>query len=285
MDISTKRLLLDPLDEILSVVRQCELLDLSRSSYYYAPCRETEANLHLMRLIDGQYLKTPFYGVRRMRAWLCRQDYCVNEKRVRRLMRLMGLIPIYAKPRLSWPNPAHRVYPYLLRDVVINRPNQVWSTDITYIPMSRGFMYLVAIIDWYSRYVLSWELSNSLEARFCLEALESSLVRTRPEIFNTDQGSQFTSEAFTDRLEEAGIRISMDGKGRMGGKGRAIDNVFVERLWRSVKYEHVYLHAPETGLELWQGLSTYFDFYNTERLHQSLDYRTPQEVYEGYSKN
>jgi putative transposase len=271
-DISERRLIIDPADS-LSISRQCELLDLNRSSYYYEPCGESAENLRLMRLMDEQYLKTPFYGVRRMRAWLCREGNPVNPKRVRRLMRLMDLVPIYPKPRLSQPDLSHRIYPYLLKGLTINRPNQVWSTDITYIPMAKGFLYLVAVIDWFSRYVLSWRISNSLDVDFCLDALEAALVIGRPEIFNTDQGSQFTSDDFTGRLKSAEIRISMDGK------GRAIDNIFVERLWRTVKYEHVYLHAPETGLELWEGLDGYFDFYNTDRLHQSLDYRTPSEVH------
>jgi len=226
-----------------------------------------------MRLIDEQYLKTPFYGWPRMTAHLRRQGHEVNHKRVQRLMRLMCLQAIYPKRRTSVAAPGHRVYPYLLRNLAITKPNQVWSTDITYIPMRHGFMYLVAIIDWYSRYVVTWQLSNTLDGRFCLEALDRALAQARPEVFNTDQGAQFTALAFTSRLESAEVRISMDGR------GRALDNVFVERLWRSVKYEHVYLYEYALVTELEKGLNDYFTFYNRERLHQSLSYQTPAEVY------
>ena len=276
MDTATRRQLIEPVGSSLSVRRQCELVGLPSSSYYYRPCGESAANLRLMRLMDEQHLQTPFYGVLRMGAWLERRGFTVNTKRVRRLMRLMGLIAIYPKPRLSIPDSSHRVYPYLLRGRAITRANQVWSTDITYIPMARGFLYLVAIIDWYSRYVLAWRLSNSLEVGFCLDALDAALMQAQPDIFNTDQGSQFTSEAFTSRVEQASVRVSMDGK------GRAIDNIFVERLWRSVKYEHVYLHAHENGHDVWQGLDAYFIFYNTERPHQALNYKTPYEVHQGF---
>lgn len=223
--------------------------------------------------LDKQYTETPYYGVAKMWAHLRTLKYEINIKRVRRLMRLMGLETIYCKPRLSIPDKEHIKYPYLLRGITIDRVNQVWSSDITYIPMYRGFLYLTAVIDWYSRYVLSWMLSNSLEGIFCLDALEDSLRYGKPEIFNTDQGMQFTSERYTGRLKEAEIRISMDSR------GRAIDNVFVERLWRTLKYEYVYLHSQRDGKELYEGLKNYFEFYNNRRLHQALDYRTPAEVY------
>jgi putative transposase len=249
----------------LSVRRQCELLGLNRSSLYYEPAGESVENLRLMRLIDTEYTAHPFYGSRRMTAWLIRQGESVNRKRVQRLLRVMGLDAIYPKPRLSVAGRGHRIYPYLLRDVRIERPDQVWSTDITYVPLVSGFMYLAAIIDWYSRYVISWRLSNTLDGSFCLEMLEEALGRGRPEVFNTDQGVQFTSQAWTGRLESAGVAVSMDGR------GRCLDNVFVERLWRTVKYEHVYLHGYEVVPELARGLGGYFTFYNEERLHQSLD--------------
>ena len=226
-----------------------------------------------MRLIDEQYLRTPFYGSRRMAVWLAQQGRLVNRKRVQRLMRVMGIEAIYPRPRTTWRNAKHRIFPYLLRDVAIVRANQVWSTDITYVPLLRGFMYLTAVIDWYSRYVLSWQLSNSLEGTFCVEALEAALHHGRPEIFNTDQGSQYTAAAFTGCLERAGVAISMDGR------GRALDNVFIERLWRSVKHEWLYLHGYRTVNELHEGLTSYFGFYNNGRPHQSLEYRTPAEVY------
>jgi putative transposase len=251
------------------------LVDLNRSTYYLAPASETQENLHLMRLIDEQYLVTPFYGSRRMREHLRGFGYAVNRKRIQRLMRKMGLEAIYPKPKTSPANAAHRVYPYLLRAVEVVRPCQVWSTDITYVPMPRGFMYLVAVLDWYSRFVLSWQVSNTLDGRFCLEALEAALDLGKPEIFNTDQGVQFTTERFTARVEAAGARVSMDGR------GRALDNVFVERLWRSAGYEDIYLRDYEDGRALHQGLSSYFTFYNRERRHQSLGYRCPVEVHYG----
>jgi putative transposase len=257
----------------LSVRRQCELLGLNRSTLYYAATPETPEDLALMRRIDEQYTACPFYGSRRMAAWLVRQGEAVNRKRVQRLMRLMGLEAVYPKPRLSVTGRGHRTYPYLLRDVTIRRPNQVWSADITFIPMAAGFMYLAAVIDWYSRYVLAWRLSNTLDGSFCVEMLEEALGRGRPEVFNTDQGVQFTARAWTDRLEAAGVAVSMDGR------GRCLDNVFVERLWRSVKQEHVYLWCYSAVPPLRQGLGQYFGFYNDERPHQSLDYRTPSEVY------
>jgi len=258
---------------VLSVSQQCELLELSRSSYYYEPATESAENLALMALMDKEYTARPFRGSRGMTAWLKRVGHEVNRKRVQRLMRLMGLEAVYPKPRLSMGGAGHRVYPYLLRNVSIERVNQVWSTDITYIPMPNGFMYLTAVIDWHSRYVLTWQLSNTLHADFCIAALQSALTERRPRIFNTDQGAQFTSAAFTGVLEEAGVRISMDGR------GRALDNVFVERLWRTVKYENVYVRNYETPLELEAGLQSYFQFYNARRPHSALAYRTPAEVY------
>jgi putative transposase len=226
-----------------------------------------------MRLLDEQYLRTPFYGARRMVIWLASQGHLVNRKRVQRLMRLMGIEAIYPRPQTTIATAEQRVFPYLLRNMPIVRPNQVWSTDITYVPMANGFMYLTAVIDWYSRYVLAWRLSNTLEGRFCLEALEDALQIGQPEIFNTDQGSQYTAVAFTGRLERAGIAISMDGR------GRALDNVFIERLWRSVKYEWLYTHDYCSVPDLSAGLRWYFTFYNSQRPHQSLAYRTPAEVH------
>ena len=226
-----------------------------------------------MKLIDRQYLATPFYGARKIAAWLKSQGHQVNRKRIRRLMRIMGLKAIYRRPSTSKPAPGHKIYPYLLGGLRITRPNQVWAADITYIPMARGFLYLVAIIDWYNRYVLSWRLSNTLDAGLCVEALQEALKKGRPEIFNTDQGAQFTCEAFTGLLKQHGVRISMDGKGRYS------DNLFIERLWRTVKYEEVYLKAYQDGRDARIGLSNYFCFYNTERPPQALGYRTPAEVF------
>ena len=257
----------------LSLVRQCSLLGISRSSLYYQPAPARAEDLELMALLDRQYLKTPFYGSRKMTAWLRSQGYQVNRKRVRRLMQVMGLQAIYRRPNTSKSAPEHKVYPYLLKGLEINRVNQVWTADITYIPMARGFLYLVAIMDWYSRYVLAWRLSNTMEVGFCLEALEEALAKSKPEIFNTDQGSQFTSDAFTGMLLGQGIQISMDGKGRY------TDNIFVERLWRSIKYEEVYLKAYHNGTEARAGIGAYLDFYNQERPHQALGYRTPREVF------
>jgi putative transposase len=251
------------------------LLGLHRSSLYYIPVQESAENLWLMRLIDEQYTRTPFYGSRRMTAWLRGAGYAVNRKRVVRLMGEMGLEAIFPRPRLSAPGPAAKVYPYLLHGLEINGPNQVWGTDITYIPMQQGFMYLVAIMDWYSRFVLSWELSNTLDVGFCLVALEGALAVGKPHIFNSDQGVQFTSHAFTGRLEEVGVAISMDGRGRV------FDNIFVERLWRTVKYEDIYLKAYGTVPELEVGLDHYWWFYNHERPHQALRYQTPAQVYFG----
>jgi putative transposase len=255
------------------VARQCELIGLSRSSYYYEPAAETPENLALMAVIDREYMAHPFLGSRRLTAWLRGEGRRVNRKRVRRLMGVMGLEAVYPKPRLSRPAAGHRVYPYLLRGVAVERSDQVWSTDITYVPMPAGFMYLTAVIDWHSRYVLSWRLSNSLETDFCLEALGEALTRGRPEVFNTDQGSQYTAEAFVSRVRASGARMSMDGRGRW------LDNVFVERLWRSVKYEEVYLWRHATVPDLHSGLRRYFAYYNEDRRHQSLQDRTPAEVY------
>jgi putative transposase len=257
----------------LSVRRQCELLGLNRSSLYYEPAAETAANLALMGRIDEEYTAHPFLGSRRMTTWLVSEGEAVNRKRVQRLMRLMGLEAIYPKPKLSAGGRGHRVFPYLLRNVGIQRADQVWSADITYIPMARGFMYLAATIDWYSRYVIAWRLSNTLDGAFCLDMLEEALSKGRPEVFNTDQGVQFTAEAWTGRLQSAGVAVSMDGR------GRCLDNVFVERLWRSVKYEDVYLWRYEGVPELQVGLGRYFPYYNEKRHHQSLDYRTPGQVY------
>ena len=275
--ISQRRLWIEPCDG-LSMRHQCVLANVNRSWLYYEPVGETALNLELMREFDEQYLVTPFYGSRKMTMHLTRKGHDVNRKRIQRLMRLMGLEAIYRKPRLSQKSDEHKVYPYLLRNVAIVRPDQVWSTDITYIPMAHGFLYLVAVIDWYSRYVWSWQLSNTLDPGFCVDALDDALSSSRrPDVFNSDQGSQFTSKAFTDRLKVDDITISMDGRGRY------LDNIFVERLWRSVKYEEVYLHAYENKLEAHDRLGWYFPFYNADRPHQSLEYRTPAEVY--FEKN
>jgi putative transposase len=246
---------------------------LPRASYYYESCDISEYNLQLMHLIDKEYTKHPFYGYRRLTAWLRRNGYEVNSKRVRRLMRVMGIEAIYQKPNLSKPAPNHKIYPYLLRGVKIERPDHVWSTDITYIRMERGFIYLAAIIYWYSRYALSYEISTTLDNWFCIEALNSALNISKPKIFNSDQGSQFTSNDFTNCLKKSEITISMDGR------GRAYDNIFIERFWRSVKYEEVYIQDYKTIKEAIDGLDNYFDFYNNERPHQSLNYKTPAEVY------
>lgn len=270
--------MLEPGLTSLSVLRQCELLGLPRSTAYYRSCRDDTLDLELMKRMDEQYLTTPFYGVRRFTDWLCDEGYDVGLKRVRRLMRTMGIEAIYPKPRLSRPAPEHRIYPYLLRDLVITHPDQVWCTDITYIRMRRGFAYLVAVMDWFSRYVISWRLSNTLDATFCVEALDEALETARPEIFNTDQGSQFTGNDFTGRLEDAQVRISMDGR------GRCFDNIFIERLWRSVKYEEVFIHDYRDLHEAQDRLDWYFEFYNHERRHQSLDKARPHEVYIGVAK-
>lgn len=271
--MATKCGMIDPEHPQLSVRQQCELIGLNRATYYYEPATESALNLELMRLIDEQYMRTPFYGWPRMTAYLQQQGYAINHKRVQRLMQQMGIQALYPKPSLSKAHPDHKVYPYLLRGLEITHPNQVWSTDITYIPLRNGFLYLVVVMDWYSRYVLSWRLSNTLDNRFCIEALEQALQGERPTIFNSDQGVQFTACNFTALLEKAEIQISMDGK------GRALDNICIERLWRSVKYEDVYLNDYATGPALFAGLTHYFSFYNQERPHQSLNYRTPSAVY------
>ena len=275
MSHARRKALVQPDHPDLSVVKQCKLLSVTRSTYYYRTSGESDLNLELMRLIDEQYLKTPFYGHRQMTRHLRREGYAVSRTRIGRLMKLMGLSAIYQKPNTSIPNKQHKVYPYLLRGLAIDRPNQVWCADISYIPMPRGFLSLVAIMDWVTRKVLSWRLSNTMEADFCVEALEEAFQHYgQPEIFNTDQGSQFTSDEFISALQQhLDIRISMDGKGRW------MDNVMIERLWRSLKYECVYLNAFETGSEVRQGLKNWIDFYNTRRPHSSLDDKTPDEAY------
>ncbi len=275
MSVDRRRAAVEPEHPDLSVVRQCELVSIARSTFYREPAPESASNLALMRSIDEQFLETPWYGSRQMTRHLRREGHGgVGRKRVRRLMRKMGLVPIYQRPRTTVPNPEHRIYPYLLRALTINRPNQVWCADITYIPMRRGFLYLVAVMDWATRKVLSWRISNTMDVAFCVDALEEAMALFgRPEIFNTDQGSQFTSTRFTAVLSAAGVRISMDGRGRW------MDNVFVERLWRSLKYECVYLHAFETGSELRAGLSKWIGYYNTRRPHSSLGGGTPDEAY------
>ena len=273
MTTEEKRTLIEPGHPHLSIRKQCDLLGLNRSTFYYQPVETDEYTLSLMRLIDEQYTRTPFYGVPKMTAWIRRQGHQVNPKRIRRLMRMLGLEAIYPKPKLSRPNSQHKVYPYLLRNVHIGRVNQVWSTDITFIRLYHGFIYLTAVMDWLSRYVLSWSISNTLEVEFCIDALERALCQGTPEIFNTDQGAQFTSPRFTRILLNKEIAISMDGRGRV------LDNIFVERLWRSVKYEEVYLHDYQSIAEARQGIKRYFQLYNYERPHQSLNYKTPAEVF------
>jgi putative transposase len=267
-------MMIDTNHPTLSIRRQCELIGLNRSTYYWQPAAESPLNLALMTLIDKEYTKAPFYGYRKMTARLNnKHGYTVNHKRIARLMAKMGLQSIYPRPRTTVSQAQHKKYPYLLRNLEINRPNQVWCADITYIPMPRGFMYLVAVMDWFSRFVVAWQLSNTLESTFCVEALKQALRHGQPEIFNTDQGVQFTSHAFTLELENAGIRISMDGRGRV------FDNIFIERLWRTVKYEDVYIKEYATVPILFAGLGGYFDLYNYERPHQSLDYCTPADVH------
>lgn len=266
--------MIEPDNPDLSIGKQCRLLSISRSSFYYAPKGETAMNLMLMRQIDEQFLETPFFGVRQMTWHLRNEGHLVNEKRIRRLMRLMGLMPIYQKPSTSKAAKGRKTYPYLLRGLRVDRPNQVWAADITYLPMRRGFLYLVAIMDWHTRKVLAWRISNTLEADFCVEALTEAIARFGPpEIMNTDQGSQFTSFAWTDRLRRSCVRISMDGKGRF------LDNIFVERLWRSLKYECAYLHAWETGSEARTGVGKWIEFYNRKRPHSALGGKPPAVVY------
>lgn len=280
LTVAEKRRCIEPNHPRLSIARQCELIGLPRASYYRdaAGAEETAENLALMRLIDEEYTRHPFYGSRQMRNWLRRQGYKVNRKRVQRLMRKMGLVSVAPKPNTSRPAPQHKVYPYLLRGLEITRANQVWCSDITYIRLAKGFVYLTAVMDWHSRYVLAWEVSVTMEEAFCVSALQSALRRHgRPEIFNTDQGSQFTGKAFTGVLKDANVAISMDGK------GRAMDNIMVERLWRSVKYEEIYLKEYVSVAELVTALRAYFAFYNHERPHQSHGGQTPAEVYHGAS--
>jgi len=271
--------MVDRENQDLSVRRQCELLRVSRSGLYYEPEPTSPEQLALMRRIDELHLKYPFYGSRNLAHALRAEGHGVNRKRVQRLMRLMGMEAMAPKPKTSEPHPEHAVYPYLLRGLQISRVNQVWATDITYVPMRAGFLYLVAIMDWYSRRVLSWRLSNTLDSSFCVEALEEALARFgQPDIFNTDQGAQFTSEAFTRPLRDRAIAISMDGK------GRCLDNVFVERLWRSLKYEEVYLHAYDSAAQARDGIGRYFAFYNDERPHQALGYQTPAAFHASEAK-
>jgi putative transposase len=271
--IEQKRSLIEPEHPDLSIRQQCELIDLCRASYYLPPAVETAENLALMRRLDELHLWHPYYGSRRLAHVLSTPRQPINRKRVRRLMQVMGIEALYPKPRTTHRDQNHKIYPYLLRNLEIVRPNQVWSADITYVPMPAGFMYLVAVIDWFSRFVLAWELSNTLDGTFCVAAIEAARRWGLPEIFNSDQGVQFTSKAMTDRWESWGVAISMDGR------GRALDNVFIERLWRSVKQESIYRHAFDTVPALEQGLDEYFQFYCHERPHQSLDYRKPAEVY------
>lgn len=259
----------------LSIRQQTQILGLNRSSLYYKPIGISPYNILLMHLLDEQYTKTPFYGVEKMTIFLNEIGHHVNVKRVRRLLRKMGLMAIYPKQNLSKASKAHKIYPYLLRNMAIIRCNQVWSTDITYIRLRQGFVYLMAIIDWYSRYVINWKISTTLEVDFCIEGLKESLKSNFCEIFNTDQGSQFTSNRFTEPLLAAEIKISMDGR------GRALDNIFVERLWRTVKYENIYLKDYASVQDVKLGLEKYFRFYNEKRYHQSLDYKTPAEIYLG----
>jgi len=272
--IEVRREMIEKGHPSLSIARQCELMEIHRSGMYYAPVPENEENLLLMRLIDEQYYRTPFYGIRKVTAWLQSKGYNVNRKRVRRLMGIVGWQTIFREMRTSIAAQGHKIYPYLLKGLPILMANQVWAMDISYIPMKNGFMFLTAIIDQYSRYVVHWSISNTMTAEWCAQVLQEAIrMHGRPDIFNTDQGSQFTSDVFTNVLIENGIQISMDGK------GRAIDNIFIERLWRSVKYEDIYLKSYEDGLALYKGMEAYFDFYNNERLHQSLDYDTPAMWY------
>lgn len=260
----------------INLCRQCELLQIHRSGLYYTPVPESEENLHLMRLMDEQYYKTPFYGIRRLTAWLRHQEYQVNHKRVRRLMEVMGWRTIYHKRNTSKKSKENPIYPYLLKGLKIDHPNQVWAIDITYIPMRRGFMYLCAVIDVYTRFVVNWSISNTMTSLWCRQVVEEAIEKYgQPEIINSDQGSQFSSYEYISLLTECDrpIQISMDGK------GRAIDNIFIERLWKSVKYECVYIHVFEDGVQLYEGLKNYFCFYNNERHHQSLRYKTPASLY------
>jgi len=275
MSRATRLCLIEPKHPDLPIVKQCMLLNVARSTFYYQPSPESADNILIMRLIDEQYLRTPFYGTRKFVQWLLRQGHVVNRKRVQRLMRLMGIEAIYQKPNTSKKHPENKIYPHLLSGLNIDRVNQVWCTDITYIRMPKGFLYLVVVMDWVSRKALSWRLCNTMDVDFCVEALEEALARYgRPEIFNSDQGSQFTCNAFTGVLQREGIAISMDGKGRF------MDNIFIERLWRSLKYEEVFIKSYTTAAEARSGIGSYIKLYNSERMHQSLEYRTPNEVFE-----
>ena len=272
--VAVRRSMVDKGDGRLSVVRQCYLLGIHRSGLYYQPCAESQENLDIMRMLDEQYFKTPFYGVRRLRVWLQNKGHSINRKRLLRLMRQMGWQTLYRRKSTSDPDKQNKVYPYLLKGLLIERANQVWATDITYVPMKKGFMYLCAVIDLHTRFVLNWSVSNTMSAEWCKQVVDEAIQQYGcPEIFNTDQGSQFTSGIFTTLLMDNKIQISMDGK------GRAIDNIFIERLWRTVKYEHIYLHVADDGLKLYQGLKDYFIFYNEQRPHQSLKYKTPEAYY------
>ena len=272
--LEKRRSMVDREYKHLSIVEQCEVLDIHRSGLYYTPTPESPENLYIMRLFDEQYLSTPFYGSRRLTQWLRKKNFAINPKRVIRLMDLMGWQTIYRKPNTSWKKKGDHIYPYLLKGLEINRRNQVWAIDITYVPMRKGFMYLCAIIDLHTRFVINWSISNTMSAEWCTGIVQEAIqIHGKPEIINSDQGSQFTSFEYTQLLQDNEIQISMDGK------GRAIDNIFIERLWKSVKYECVYLKAFEDGVQLYEGLGSYFDFYNNERGHQSLDYETPATMY------
>jgi putative transposase len=267
-------MLIDKKHSALSIVKQCELLSVRRSGLYYEPVKESEENLALLRLMDEQYLKTPFYGIERLLVLFVVMGYKINRKRLRRLMHLMGWQTLYPTPRTTRIDPAAYKYPYLLRGLCIERKNQAWAIDITYLPMKNGFMYLCAVIDIHTRYVVGWGVSNSMTAEWCTEIVRDALAaHGKPEIINSDQGSQFTSDVYTQLLKNSEIQVSMDGK------GRAIDNIFIERLWRTIKYEHIYLHVYEDGLSLYKGLQQYLSFYNDERRHQSLNYETPLTLY------
>ena len=275
INLEERKEMIEPQSSVLSISTQCEMLSVSKSSFYYVPVGESDENLAIMRKLDEQYFSTPFYGALRLTAILILSGYKVNIKRVRRLMKLVNWQTIYREPRTTISDKTHYKFPYLLKGLKIEKCNQVWAMDITYIPMKKGFMYLTAIIDLHSRYVVHWSLSNSMSADWCTEVLKEAIKNNgTPEIFNTDQGSQFTSDIFINTLIDNNIKISMDGK------GRALDNIFIERLWRSVKYENVYLNVYENGLSLWEGLEKYFQFYNHVRIHQSLDYQTPKQRYE-----
>ncbi len=272
--MAERRAMVDNEESSLSITQQCRILSIHRSGLYYKPCSESEENLTILRLLDEQYFKTPFYGVRKLTALLNQQGFTVNRKRVKRLMELMGWQTLYRYKSTSKPDKQNRLYPYLLKGLKVTRANQVWAMDITYVPMRKGFMYLCAVIDLHTRYVVNWSLSNTMTAEWCKQVAEEAIESYgNPDIFNTDQGSQFTSDVFTGLMKQRNIQISMDGK------GRAIDNIFIERLWRTVKYEYVYLHAVEDGVQLYDGLNKYFTFYNHQRPHQSLEYKTPGSRY------